>query len=554
MSDNVQEFGPRLLDIHLARFMAAKSGLAQDERERFEELVRQVSMDLADGHSCLTVGENDRVLLNKSPLVSGDGTSPLVLDEDRLYLQRYYHYELRLAQQLYHLSLQHHVIEGEEELLNLYFDNPESEKEVDYQRLAASKALHHSLTIISGGPGTGKTTTVVKILALLIQAVGTHLRIGITAPTGKAANRLMESIRTSLENLSLSDEISAVIPVTASTIHRLLGVRRHQPHFIHDNENPLPYDLVVVDEASMVDLALMSKLVDALRPDCRLILLGDKDQLVSVESGAVLADCISALPENTVELRKSYRFEKGIRRFADAINRGDGEDAWGMLSGTEPANVQVLRNSYFSLIEQRYLAYIEHVESLQQFEVHDLFRSFSAFRVLCATRRGQYGVDAVSRYMENCLKKRGYDTSSGWYLGRPVMVTANDYGLELFNGDIGLCLRDPEDGRIKVWFEQVDGSVRGYHPNRIPQCDTAWAMTIHKSQGSEFSEVLVVLPEVENRSLNRQLVYTAVTRAKENVHIVASKAIIVYALQSDYPRSSGLTRFLERLGEDDVRD
>ena len=550
--DSHQDQPPRLLDIHLGRFLAGRSGLTGRERARFEEIVRRVSADLAAGHSCLAVTEEERALLVRSPLVSADGATPLILDEDRLYLQRYFLYESRLARQLCHFAGRLHRLADGAQLLEQCF-GPDDE-EVDYQKRAASVALHRSLAIISGGPGTGKTTTVVRIIGLLLQTLGPELRVALAAPTGKAANRLMESIGDSLPALGFPREIIASIPAHASTLHRLLGVQRHRPEFRHNHANPLPYDVVVVDEASMVDLALMSKLVDALSPDCRLILLGDKDQLVSVESGAVLADCIASLPDNTVELKKSYRFERGIRSLAEAINGGDGEEAWRLLTADDPPNVTLLRNSYLSRVAECYGMFMERALCCQPHEMESLFRYFAKFRVLCATRSGPRGVDGVNRAVEHILKQRGYDLSSPWYVGRPVLVTANDYSLELFNGDIGICLPDPADGRIKVWFEQPGGPPRSIIPNRLPRCETVWAMTIHKSQGSEFGEVMVLLPEVENRLLSRQLVYTAVTRAKEYVQVVASKIIFVYALQSDYPRSSGLARMLERQGRDDLRD
>ncbi|MFV0437949.1 MAG: exodeoxyribonuclease V subunit alpha [Desulfopila sp.] len=531
--------GERYFDSCFARFLGERSALTGPARDCFEGLVRQLSEAMAAGHSCLPVTQADAVILRASPLVSdGRIPAPLVLCGDRLYLHRYHRYESRLAEQLARLAAIEHDIGLMQPDIVACFGPDRGE--VDWQRRAAEVSLARSLAIISGGPGTGKTTTVVRIIGLLIQMLGKGVRIALAAPTGKAAMRLTESIGESLAGLAFPAEVLATIPTSASTLHRLLGVRRHRPDFRCDHDNPLPCDVVVVDEASMVDLALMSKLVDALGGGTRLILLGDKDQLASVESGAVLADCIRSLPDNTVELRKSFRFDRSIKTLAQAVNRGDGNAAWQLLAGSDHGNVGLLPR-YLEVVGPGYCAYMEVVKRHQQEGMAAVFRKFSQFRVLCAIRRGGRGVLAVNAQVERFLKLKGYDTSTDpWYLGRPVMVTANDYSLELFNGDVGICLPDPGDGTMKVWFERSDGELMGCLPYRLPPCETVFAMTVHKSQGSEFAAVVVILPAEENPLLNRQLVYTAVTRAKESVQIVASKSILVYALQSDYPRSSGL--------------
>jgi exodeoxyribonuclease V alpha subunit len=539
-----QDMQVRLLDAHFANFLAGRCGLQSEDRVRFQELVEKLSLAMDSGHSCLQLEPADADLLLQSPLVSIAGKTPLVLFHGRLYLHRYYQYESRLAAQLHGFADKEHIYPDMQLMLDSAFGADADE--TNWQKKAAETALKKSLAIISGGPGTGKTTTVVKILGLLLQAEGCDLQIALAAPTGKAAMRLQESIGNSVKGLNFPDEILENIPLGASTLHRLLGVRRNSPQFRHNSENPLPWDVVVVDEASMVDLAMMSKVVDSLRPDARLILLGDKDQLASVESGAVLFDCIRSLPQNTVELKKSYRFDTGIKTLATAINTGDGKGAWEVLAGEEFDNVSVLRNSYFSYIGEMYSAYMDVIYRVAQPDLQEVFNAFGRFQVLCATRHGNRGVQRLNAVVESYLKRKGYSVvSDPWYAGRPVLITANDYSLDLFNGDIGICLPDPSDGRMKVWFERGDGSFKSCLPYRIPRCETVYAMTIHKSQGSEFSEVVVILPEDESRLLNRQLVYTAVTRAKEFVHVVASKKILVYALQSDYPRYSGLSQMLQ---------
>lgn len=547
---------PRLLDLHLARFLAGRCGLDGAEKEAFETLVRKLSLAMESGHSCLRVGSGEKELVLRSPLVSAGLSTPLVVQGERLYLQRYFRYEERLASRLKRL-----VEEGAgnvsgpgdtelQEMLDRAFGAEGDEP--DYQRRAAQVALTKSLCIISGGPGTGKTTTVVKIIGLLLEAFGAELRIALAAPTGKAAMRLQESIGNSRQKLNFGVEILDRIPAEASTLHRLLGVRKNSPGFRYNADNPLRWDVVVVDEASMIDLAMMSKLVDALACGTRLILLGDKDQLASVESGAVLNDCIRSLPANTCALKKSYRFDAGIKALAHSINSGDGELAWQLLTGRDYTNTSLLRNSYFPFIGARYLQYMEVVRKvvldMPQGGIAEVFRAFARFQVLCAGRHGARGVQGINDGVEKILKTNGYDLGqSPWYLGRPIMITANDYNLGLFNGDIGICLPGLTPGgdeTVKVWFENPDGSFKKFPPYRIPRCETVFGMTIHKSQGSEFSEVLIVLPEDESPLLNRQLVYTGVTRAKEFAHIVASKKILVYALQFDYPRYSGLSDML----------
>ncbi len=488
-----------------------------------------------------------------------------MLWRNRLYLQRYYRYELRLAEQIRKLS------QGQDPIPNLSGENQAAldacfgkEQERDWQRQAAVLALQRPLAFISGGPGTGKTSTVVRILGLLFSTLGPELQIALAAPTGKAAMRLRESIAASLAALPFSESIKEKIPASASTLHRLLGVRRYSSSFRHNHANPLPWDVVVVDEASMVDLAMMSKLVDALKPGARLILLGDKDQLASVESGAVLADCIQALPENTVTLRKSYRFNREISAFARAVNDNDSDSAWAMLN-REPQETRAVRRLHKPMadfIASRYSRYMQQALALpddhrREDEIRQLFHCFNEFRVLCATRRGPSGVGIINHQVEQSLAASlaaaGYPSlSAGWYPGRPVMILHNDYGLNLFNGDIGICLPDRSDGLsagdprhgFKVWFEGEDGSLRGYQPYRLPPCETVFAMTIHKSQGSEFAEVLVVLPQADSPLLTRELIYTAITRAQSRVLIAGDQVIFKAAITRAISRSSGLHEML----------
>jgi exodeoxyribonuclease V alpha subunit len=536
----------RLLDSQFAKFLAARSALSGKERLHFQDLICRISMGLAAGDSCLPISTLEEDLLQGSGLV-GAGAEPLRIFRNRLYLQRFFEYEKSLAEKVGRLAAAATRLQRDELLLDSLFGKG-AEGETDWQRVAAERALEQNLLIISGGPGTGKTTTVVKILALLQSASGQELRIAITAPTGKAAMRLQESISSSVHSLSFAASVADTIPTRASTLHRLLGVKRFSPFFRHNAANPLSYDVVVVDEASMVDLALMSKLVDALRPGSRLLLLGDKNQLASVESGTVLGDMCTVLVNNRVELQKSYRFDEGIKSFAEAITGGDSSDAWDILTRDEPVNVSTLEEDaaeYGGEIYARYMMAVVRARSLEDYQ--ELFPLFHSFTILCALRNGPAGVSGINTRVERYLTGKGWDCfGSVWYPGRPVMVTRNDYGLDLYNGDMGLCLPDPEQPEImKVWFEREDGNLQGILPGRISNCETVYALTIHKSQGTEVGEVLVVLPGQESALVTRELLYTAVTRATERVKVKSSRSVFSLAVAGKIKRFSGL---VERLG------
>jgi exodeoxyribonuclease V alpha subunit len=532
-----------LLDLAFSRFLAARSGLSGKDRGIFEALVRDLSAALVAGHSCLPISESEKKLLEGTALVSAGGLTPLVLAGDRLYLHRYFTYETRLAEQIRSLAAGAYDVADEGTLLDTYF-GPERD-EIDLQKQAARMALRKALTIICGGPGTGKTSTVVRIIGVLLQAFGNGLQMALAAPTGKAAMRLRQSVGESLEALPFPDSVKAAVPLEAKTLHRLLGVIKDFPQFRHRQENPMPWDVVVVDEASMVDLALMSKLVDAMKPGSRLLLLGDKDQLASVESGVVLIDLVRALPENTVELERTYRFNVSIKDLAQAVKRGDGEAAWKLLAGPEHGPVSLLQTPLRDFVGARYQEYMHAVSQVHAVGYERVFSAFTRFKVLCAVRQGDRGVQGINTAVEQYLTQKGYDCFSKiWYPGRPVLITRNDYALDLYNGDIGICLPDGKDGSLKVWFERPDGSLKSCLPYRLPQCETAYALTIHKSQGSEFDEVLAVLPDEDNRVLSRELVYTAVTRARKQVLMATGKEILLQTLARRIERFSGLKDIL----------
>ena len=529
------------LDHAFAGFLEARCKLDPVRRQRFLELVRELRSAQHNGHSCIRLAAQDQEIIRASGLAAADRIMPLVLEKDRLYLQRYWHYETRLARQLLALAACPAAVAVETADLDRYF--PPLADATDWQREAAACTLRQGLSMITGGPGTGKTSTVEKILALLQELAPQALHIALAAPTGKAAMRLQESIGRSKAQLPCSEAVRQKIPETVTTLHRLLGARPPSPFFRHCRETPLPHDLVVVDEASMVDLALMSKLVDALKSGSRLILLGDKDQLASVESGAVLADLTAALPTHTLELKKSFRFQEAIRELAESVNLQRAEQAWQLLqSGRE--NVRLLTGQVIEEIVAQRSAYLGLIRQGGDFA--DIYRSFSAFQVLCATRQGKNGVQEVNQQVQQRLATQGLiEPEAPWYSGRPVMITQNDANLHLYNGDIGICLPDQEQGgRMMVFFQRPDGSIKKYLPARLPHCETVFAMTIHKSQGSEFEQVLIMLPERMNPVLTKELLYTAITRARKRVALVADAGIFAQTVNARVERFGGLAEKL----------
>jgi len=533
------------LDVAFARFLSRRTtGFDPQQKQAFETIVMTASYEQNQGHSCIQIDDNARALLLASGLVGPNPESkadplPLVIEQDRLYLHRYWNYENRLALQIKAMTQAEHPIEKLDALLDRYFDMRD---ETDDQREAAKMAAKQSFSIITGGPGTGKTFTVVKILALLQELAEQPLHIALAAPTGKAAMRLQESIGFSKAKLPCSETIKNRIPETVTTLHRLLGAMPPSPYFRHNADKPLVYDLVVVDEASMVDLALMSKLLDALKPGARLILLGDKDQLASVESGAVLADLAMAesLQNNVYTLKKSHRFGGAIKELAEAVNFQQDELAWQILSDGGDGAVQCLDEDLIDYVAAQQADYLQLAKADAEFE--RIFQAFSRFQVLCSNRQGKNSVaDINDRVEQKLAEQKRIDLSGLWYPGRPIMVTQNNPALHLYNGDIGICMPDSfSAGKLMVFFQRADGSVKKYLPARVPHCETVFAMTIHKSQGSEFEEVLIVLPEAINPVLTKELLYTAITRAKKTIKLVAGEAVFTATVRQKIERVTGL--------------
>lgn len=505
---------------------------------------------------------------------------PLILDEKgRLYLRRYWEYEKKLAGIIKsRMIAARPVVNGKQLRHGLERLFP-STRETNWQKVAAFTAVMSNFCVITGGPGTGKTRTVAAILALLLEQGGAEsLRITLAAPSGKAAARLKESVQNAKATLNCTDEIKALMPADATTIHRLLGFIRDSPYFRHDANHPLVTDVVVVDEASMVDLALMSKLFQAVPENARIILLGDKDQLTSVEAGYVLGDICNTgtaiqiskefgklyaastgetlpvkmrprenvMQDSVVELQRNYRFKSdgGIFKLTRAINTGDVETAFKVLRDKSHSDVswRPLPTARYLLAAVRDKVTAGYKQYLQTDNPIEAVAQLGKFQILCALRNGPHGVGELNRAVEQSLTEAGLLEREGpWYRGRPIMITRNDYNLKLFNGDVGVVFPDAEaDGEMRVFFAYADGAIRKFSPSRLPAHETVFAMTIHKSQGSEFGAVLLILPGEDTPILTRELIYTGLTRARDQVEIWSDESVLRAALAKRASRSSGL--------------
>ncbi|MBW2261263.1 MAG: exodeoxyribonuclease V subunit alpha [Deltaproteobacteria bacterium] len=538
--------------------------------------------------------------LRASPVVgSPDEGCPLVLDEGRrLYLRRYWEYQERLASMIRQrvdwsdASLDEGLLEDGLSRLFPGGGIPEAREPgwIDWQRVACLQALRRRLCVISGGPGTGKTYTVAKILALVAEQAlargAAAPRVALLAPTGKAAARLKGTIASFFDpgdggrELDVKPGVREAIPRDASTIHRCLRpVRGSSTRFRHDASNPLATDVVIVDEASMVDLSLMTRLLDAIPASAKLILLGDRDQLASVEAGAILGDICNAdaglgpstdvvrdiarvagqtLPPRTrpkttgiwdcvVQLEHSYRYgdATAIASLARAIRRGDAAASLDLLESEEHPSITLLdQGGGEAFVRAAVGGYRGCLETI---DPRSALVAFESFRVLCPLRRGPQGVEATNPVIEHALRQAGLlGARSRWYRGRPVLVTSNDYQLQLFNGDAGLVLPSPEhDGGLRAFFLSSAGHEDGaplpsIAPSRLPSHETAFAMSVHKSQGSEFDEVVVLMPGRYTPLLTRELLYTAVSRARKKVTLFGSREIVERAVEARIDRASGL--------------
>ncbi|MDF3125557.1 exodeoxyribonuclease V subunit alpha [Rheinheimera sp. 1928-s] len=579
-------------------------------------LIGQCSFALAQGHLCLPLKSMSQhsqqewlVLMALYPdlfELSENRNQPFVYANTALYMRRYFSYQQQIALYLQHSSQRSQQLRQAinpallKNLLDPLFPvSATKSAEPDWQRLSCAIAASSSFSVITGGPGTGKTTTVVKLLLVLQQLQqqqgATPLTIQLAAPTGKAAVRLRSSIRTTLDKLPASAEMKSQVPTDVSTLHKLLGARAQSRQFKQNVFEPLALDLLVVDEASMLDVELMAALLSALPAHARLILLGDKDQLASVEAGALMAELCqwaeqghylaetaawlnqlsaAAIPTDLISdtgkaleqqigmLRVSHRFDpqSGIAKLAHAVNAGHSAEV-DAICRADYADLQYLEATDFKQLKQFVLTgkakaeqketagfsfYLNTVAQGPALDASELvidlwaqqvLADFSAFQLLCAVRQGPMGVEQVNLSVEKMLHQAGLiqqsrqqsnQHSSHWYAGRPVMVTQNDYALGLMNGDVGICLLRPYQGKwmLAVAFASEDSSktVRWVLPSRLQQVETAYAITVHKSQGSEFRHAVLVLPDNFSPVLSRELIYTGITRAAKLFSLICGKA------------------------------
>jgi exodeoxyribonuclease V alpha subunit len=500
--------------------------------------------------------------LSKSLLVAaGEDAAPrarpLRLVGTWLYLDRYWREERQLAANLAVLGAA--AADGvdvavlADGLTRLFGDDAH-----DRQRMAAAAAVERRFAVVAGGPGTGKTTTVARIVALIAEqanaATAPAPLIALAAPTGKAAARLVESVHHEAEQLDVAAPVrAALLDLDAVTLHRLLGWRPDShSRFRHHRGNRLPHDVVIVDETSMVSLSLMGRLVEAVRPDARLILVGDPGQLTSIEAGAVLGDIVGpaeqAAADGIVVLNRVHRYGEGIAAVAEAIRRGDPEATLEALAGApetvtwipvdvaDPYGPEALDPVRKGAVE----AARNVIRAATSGEAHTALEELGRFRVLCAHRRGAHGAATWMARIEGWLAEAidGFAAGGRWYVGRPLLVTENDYGLRLYNGDTGVVVASGTD-RVTAAFERR-GQLFETSPSRLGAVDTVYAMTVHKSQGSQFQTAAVLLPPPTSQILTRELLYTAVTRARERLIVAGTEEAIRTAVTRPVARASGL--------------
>jgi exodeoxyribonuclease V alpha subunit len=509
--------------------------------------------------------------LARSPLVAagddGPGDRPLRLIGGLLYLDRYWREERQIASDLLARAATP-AADVRDDVLNDGLDRLFEGADGDLQRTAAAAAVRQHLAVVAGGPGTGKTTTVARILALLdeqtIAGGRRPPRVALAAPTGKAAARLAEAVHAEAVRLPVADDVrTRLLSLPASTLHRLLGRSYRAGRFRHNRDNRLAHDVVVVDETSMVSLSLMARLVEAVRTDARLVLIGDPSQLASVEAGAVLGDIVgpaaltaptdhiesadSPLRQGIVVLREVHRFGGRIAELANAIQGGDAERAVAVLrSGGDDvawieADPRLLPAEALAGVRRRVVeAARVVVTAARDGDGRTALDGLSAARVLCAHRRGPTGVATWTAHIEGWLTAaiEHYGEGGVWYVGRPLMITENDYGLRLYNGDTGVVVAGP-DGRAVAAFDR-SGQLAKVSPARLSAVETVHAITVHKSQGSQFEAVAVVLPPADAPILTRELLYTAVTRAQEQLTVIGSEDAVRAAVERPVSRASGL--------------
>lgn len=484
---------------------------------------------------------------------------PVRLVEGLLYLERYWAEERTVRTRLDERarrsvpSIDQQRLEA---LLDQLFDGRGlAPGETDHQREAAHNAANHWTSVVAGGPGTGKTTTVAKLLAVLQAVSDEPLRIALAAPSGKAAARLQEAVTAALA--ALPPEVARPAVTSASTLHKLLDARGPGRGFGRGPANPLPHQVVVVDEMSMVALPMMARLLDSLRPDTRLVLVGDPNQLTSVDAGAVLSDLVRAadLPQDRGRPRRgsvtvlthTWRFGQGIANLAEAIRQGDDQRALELLQAGDDVelvatNAGALQLADLPMVRSQVLRAGEAVHgAARDGDVPGALQALDSHRLLCAHREGRWGVARWGRMVEDLLRHEvpGYGAEGEWYLGRPLLVTQNLKDLDLSNGDAGVVVAHEQGLRAAIGSSQ---QARTFSPFLLDHVASLHAMTIHKAQGSQFREVTVVLPPAESSLLTRELLYTAVTRASDRVRLVGTPDAVAKAIENRAVRASGLAR------------
>ena len=597
------------IDRHFAELMQKLSG---DDSPELVLAAALVSLRLAEGHSCFSLdefagktfpdlgaekisplkfpprGEWEKLLRATSVVGQPGEDKPLILDgAGRLYLHRYWRYERFVAEEILKRSQQPpFALDAKLVAASLKKLFPDTAEKMNWQKVAAFAAVRQRFSVITGGPGTGKTWTVARLLALLLeQPSGENLRVKLAAPTGKAAARLQEALSHAVAGLACSEAVKMRLQAKdlTTTIHRLLGVIPNSTKFRHDARNPLPVDGVVVDEASMVSLALMAKLLAALKPDARLVLVGDQNQLPPVDAGNALGDLCRAAAINgfSKEFQGDYELCGGEalvenkisanKHLADTViqlqtNHRSGEmvslNEIGVVvnSGNADAAINLLRKPAAPALAWEPLptasslkaalrdAVVTHFGAvLKSASPAAALAALAKFRILCAVREGAFGTENINRLAEEILAEAGLVASdkinSGSYAGKPLMVTANNYALKFFNGDTGVAWPDG-GGASLIYFSDEAGGIRAVARERLPEHEAVFALTIHKSQGSEFDHVLIVLPDKASPVLTRQLFYTGLTRARKSVRILASETILRAAIATPMRRMSGLTEAL----------
>lgn len=534
-------------DVHVAQRLTA---LAKEPDPSVELAIALAVRALRGGSVCVDLRSvAAQVELPSLPWPSADtwlaavAASPLLdtppvlrLFGDLLYLDRYWLEEQQVCDDVLALVATHPG-GGAPDVTRLFPGGFEE------QRAAANVALSQGLTVLTGGPGTGKTTTVARLLALLAEQAALagrpSPRIALAAPTGKAAARLQEAVRLEVNRLDEVDR-SRLSGLQATTLHRLLGPRPDtSSRFRHHRANRLPHDVIVVDETSMVSLTMMARLLEAVRPQTRLLLVGDPDQLASVEAGAVLADLVDGLgPRRVAALKTSHRFGESIGALATAIRAGDASEAVDVLAaGGE--HIEWVRDDAMEALRK---VLVPHALRLREAAIlgdaRTALATLDEHRLLCAHRRGPFGVTQWNRQVQRWLTEETGEPLWGlWYAGRPILVTANDYGLKLYNGDAGVTVATPDGLRAVVGGS---GSFATFATGRLTEVETMHAMTIHKSQGSQADEVTVLLPSADSRLLTRELFYTAVTRARTRVRVVGAEPEVRAAIDRQAVRATGL--------------